>query len=192
MVTLRVLSRIVNLGGGSVGLVRRAHNYCRIPVNELMDSIGPRKLKQAFRELHACWKSSTEKIFWSLSPMLALLQVHTCNARGSHLVPLGRGWCSSSLSRWNKWTWWGGRWESTSFLFEINSYTVMNYRMWVKKLAHTWAHWTRTVAVYSGMLPCFFHGISCFFVARRSRSSQIRSLVSRGGMMSSINPVNQR
>jgi len=47
-----------------------------------------------------------------------------------------------ACQRWNKWTWWCGRWESTSFLVEINSYTVMNYRMWVKRLAHTWVHRT--------------------------------------------------
>jgi len=157
-----------------------------------MDSIGPRKLKQAFRELHACWKSSIEKSSGHSHQCLPCFKfIHSMQEL---LGPTWQGMIFIKLVklRWNKWTRWCGRWESTSFLVEINSYTVMNYRMWVKRLAHTWAHWTRTVAVYSGILPCFFHGISCFFVARRSRSSQIRSLVSRGEMMSSINPVNQR
>ena len=40
------------------------------------------------------------------------------------------------------------------------------------------------------MFECFFHGNVCFLVMSRSRSSQIRCLVVRGAMMSSINPKN--
>ena len=45
---------------------------------------------------------------------------------------------------------------------------------------------------YKGMLPCFFHGSSCFFVARSSKSSQILALVSCGRMMSSIKPIQKK
>ena len=39
------------------------------------------------------------------------------------------------------------------------------------------------------MLPCFFHGFSCFLVCNSSRSSHILSLVSLGLIISSIKPL---
>ena len=41
---------------------------------------------------------------------------------------------------------------------------------------------------YKGIFECFFHGSVCCLLASISRSSQIRNLVSRGAMMSSIKP----
>jgi hypothetical protein len=42
---------------------------------------------------------------------------------------------------------------------------------------------------YSGILPCFLHGFSAFFVFRISKSSHILFLVFGGSRISSINPL---
>ena len=48
------------------------------------------------------------------------------------------------------------------------------------------------IALYKGMLPCFFHGFSSFLVDNTSKSRQIRFRVMWGLMMSSTNPVNKQ
>ena len=53
-------------------------------------------------------------------------------------------------------------------------------------------HTSTALQLYKGMLLCFFHGRSCFLVARSSRSSHILLRVSWGRMMSSINPESER